>query len=376
MMRHTGKITTWLLICLCISCEDITHRSRLNESELEDITASFFNANSNILGSLHRIDRKEYKSWNNSLGYTDLSRSESLEPDDLFAIGSITKTFTATIILQLMEEGSLHLDSLIVKYLPDEFKTIIDNMEYGQFIRVLHLLKHTSGIYSYTWIEQFFEDKYADLDHSMTPVDIMNYVTEYGWFVNYPGYEYHYSNTNYLILGVMIEHITGISYAQNLEQRIIQPLELENTFLAEGMLNTYNVDIIHGYDLDYGEVYDIHEFNFDASSWAAGGIISNTTDLNIFISALFKRRLFMNNETFPIMIDMDDLNFYGLGIFVREHPGLGYYYGHGGGHQGTNSIMFYIPSIQTSISACITINGQGGYVNPEDELTQILEILY
>ena len=313
--------------------------------------------------------------WSDSHGFTDISESERLDPNDLFAIGSITKTYTATIILQLSEEGLIHIDSLAVNYVPSSFKVIMDSMQYGPNVKVIHLLNHTSGIFSYTWIEQFFIDRYANLSQSISVYDIMNYVTEYGWFVNYPGAEYHYSNTNYVILGVIIEHITGKSCKDNLEERILNPLKLSNTFLAEGMLGSYPQEIIHGYDVDYGRITDIHEFNFDASCWAAGGIISNTTDLNTFITALCKGELFESATTFQLMLDLDDENWYGLGLFVREHPDIGYYYGHGGGHQGTNSVTFYFPSLDCAYSSCITINGNGGYVNPEDELAEILEVL-
>jgi len=324
---------------------------------------------------MHRIDKNGYFPWFDSHGFTDISESEQLESDDLFAIGSITKTYTATIILQLVEEGKINLDSLAIKYVPDSLKTILDSMQYGSDVKVIHLLNHTSGIFSYTWIEQFFIDRYADLSQSISVYEIMNYVTEYGWFVNYPGTEYHYSNTNYVILGVIIEHITGKSYKDNLEERILNPLNLSNTFLAEGMLGSYPQEIIHGYDFDYGRITDIHEFNFDASCWAAGGIISNTTDLNKFITALCKGELFESTITFQLMLGLDDDNWYGLGIFVREHPDVGNYYGHGGGHQGTNSVIFYFPSLDCSYSSCITINGNGGYVDPEDELAEILEVL-
>ena len=372
------KIIIFLIfIFTCTNPTEVrkTAENRINESAISEITTSFYKDDSIILGTLHRIDKNGYLPWSDSHGFTDISESEQLEADDLFAIGSITKTYTATIILQLMEEGKINIDSLAIKYVPNSFKAILDSMQYGPDVKVIHLLNHTSGIFSYTWIEQFFIDRYANLSQSISVYDIMNYVTEYGWFVNYPGTEYHYSNTNYVILGVIIEHITGKSYIDNLVERIFNPLNLSNTFLAEGMLGSYSQEIIHGYDVDYGRVTDIYELNFDASCWSAGGIISNTKDLSIFITALCKGELFALENTFQLMLELEDDNWYGLGIFVREHTDIGQYYGHGGGHQGTNSVMFYFPSIDCAYSSCITINGNGGYINPEDELADILEVL-
>jgi D-alanyl-D-alanine carboxypeptidase len=378
MRKLNILIMVIILLILIFTCKDpsgFSGENKLNKSELDNVTSSFYSKNSNILGSLHRIDKIEYRSWSNSHGYMDLSKSKELSPDAVFAIGSITKTYTATLILQLMEKGLIYIENLAIDYLPTDFKAILESMEYGADVKVIHLLNHTSGIFSYTWIEEFYLDRYADLSAEISPVNIMEYVTEYGWFVNFPGTEYHYSNTNYVILGKIIEHITGIAYREVLEEKIIHPLNLSNTFLAEGMLSDYQRDIIHGYDVDYGEVYDIHQFNFDATCWSAGGIISNTKDLNKFITALCKNELYSNENTFQIMLDLNADDTYGLGIFKNVHPVYGEYYGHGGGHQGTNSIAYYFPSQEFAYSSCITINDEGGYVNPDDELILVLNAL-
>jgi hypothetical protein len=75
------------------------------------------------------------------------------------------------------------------------------------------------------------------------------------------------------------------------------------------------------------------------------------------------------------MLDLNNDNWYGLGIFKNQHPAFGEYYGHGGGHQGTNSIVYYFPNKAFAYSSCITINDEGGYVNPDDELKLILDVL-
>ena len=302
-MKKLFLLGIFVLAFIAFNCKNATEskpkeEKRINESAISEITTSFYSNDSIILGSLHRIEKEGYLPWSDAHGFFDISETELLEANDLFAIGSITKTYTAAIILQLMEEGNVNLDSPAVNYLPAPFKAILDSMQYGPQVKVIHLLNHSSGIFSYTWVDQFYLDRYANLSRSFTVFDIMYYVTEYGWFINYPGTEHHYSNTNYIILGVIIEHITGKSYNDVLEEKIINPLNLSNTFLAEGMLANYPYDIIHGYDFDYGYITDIHEFNFDASGWAAGGIISNTTDLNIFIRALCKSELFQSSNTF------------------------------------------------------------------------------
>ena len=159
-LKKSLLICTLILALFSFSCKNTTEskpkeEKRINESAISEVTTSFYSNDSIILGTLHRIDKAGYFPWSDAHGYFDISETEALEVNDLFAIGSITKTYTATIILQLMEEGLVNLDSHAVNYLPAPFKAILDSMQYGPEVKVIHLLNHSSGIFSYTWVNQF-----------------------------------------------------------------------------------------------------------------------------------------------------------------------------------------------------------------------------
>ena len=185
--------------------------------------------------------------------------------DQRFRIGSVTKTFTATIVFQLMQEGKLRLDSTLEEHLPGVVPR-------GGEITIRHLLGHRSGLANITdypgWLNQ------AERSPSTSPINSLRFAASKPLAFR-PGSQERYSNTNYIALGLVIEKVTGRSYAEELEERILDPLGLERTELP----TTRRLA-----DLD------------DAGSnpnlpWAAGAIVSNAHDLSRFYSALLSGRI-------------------------------------------------------------------------------------
>ncbi len=166
-----------------------------------------------------------------------------------FRVGSVTKTFTATIVLQLVEEGALDLGDALADHLPGVVPK-------GDEITIRQLLGHRSGLANITeypaWLER------ASRSSSIRPIDTLRFAARQP-LVFPPGSDWGYSNTNYIALGLVIERVTGHSYARELEERILQPLELDETELPKTRRVT---------DLDdSGENPNV--------PWAAGAIVSN-----------------------------------------------------------------------------------------------------
>ena len=193
--------------------------------------------------------------WFGASGVSNLETEKSLNPDELFKIGSISKTFTSATLLKLVEEEKLSLQDTLDQWFPD---SIIRNIPDVQDISVEQLLNNTSGIANYTnqkWLadELAFQNG-ADIDWSREAI-INNYVAGENPDVA-PGESFNYSITNYLLLGMVIEAATGNSYQDEVNRLILEPLELENTYFVgdeipeDKFVNGY-ADLI-GEDVSFG----------------------------------------------------------------------------------------------------------------------------
>ena len=185
--------------------------------------------------------------------------------DQRFRVGSVTKTFTATIVLKLVEEGALRLNSTLEDHVPGVIPR-------GDEITIRQLLQHRSGLADIGEYPSSLER--ALRSPSTRPIDSLRFAGSKPLLFA-PGSQGRYANTNYIALGLVIEKVTGHSYAQELEKRILEPLGLDNTELAE----TRRLP-----DLDDGG------YNPNVP-WAAGAIVSNAHDLSRFYSALLSGRI-------------------------------------------------------------------------------------
>jgi D-alanyl-D-alanine carboxypeptidase len=223
----------------------------------------------------------------------------------------VTKTFTATIVLQLVDEGKLGLGDPLERYLPGVVKG-------GEKITIRDLLRHQSGLANFTdyagWTIK------AALSPSLRPLDILRFAAKKPRVFK-PGTSWAYSNTNYIALGLIIERVSGHSYEDELRRRILEPLGLRRTWLATTMKQV----------LDFtGEAEN------PRISWAAGAIASDAEDLARFYSALLGGRL-LPPSALAEMREMVDTNTTLMGFGTRD--GLGIFSfavacGRGWGHQG------------------------------------------
>ena len=208
-----------------------------------------------------------------AFGYADIENDVKATPETVYRLGSITKQFTATMIMQLVGEGKLKLDDTLVSLLPDMPKA-------WSKVTLTHLLNHTSGIRSYTEVPGVFEDKAMK---PTTPAGIIKVVS--GLPMEFePGSKWNYNNTGYELLGMIIEKLDKRPYAESLKARILDPLDMQSTyFTSERTIVKHRA---HGYSTDQNVVRNAMYINMDWP-YAAGSMESTVLDLAKWDAALY-----------------------------------------------------------------------------------------
>ncbi|MGW7343932.1 serine hydrolase domain-containing protein [Streptomyces sp. NPDC054854] len=291
-----------------------------------------------------------HDTWAGHAGTADLATGRKPRADDRFRVGSITKTFVATVMLQLEEEGKLSLDDTVDHWLPG---LVQGNGHDGSKIKLRQILNHTSGIYSYTDDEDFKRKEFGTdfLKHrydTWTPRQIVrSAMTHAPTFA--PGDDWSYSDTNYVIASMVIPKATGNSYAHEIEQRILSPLHLDSTSLPgtrarvpgpSGRAYSKLTGELAGPGEPNSAIYDVTELN-PSFAGAAGEMISNNQDLNRFYRALFSGRLLKEPQLKEMMTTVSIKNMptfsYGLGLMRMTLSCGTEVWGHNGGIQGSIS---------------------------------------
>ncbi|WP_338636822.1 serine hydrolase domain-containing protein [Spirobacillus cienkowskii] len=286
-----------------------------------------------------------------NLGFNSIN-GENVTQLSLFQIGSITKTFVATIILQLENEKLLSLEDNIEKYFPQQYKN-------WSKIKIKNLLNMTSGIHNYNDPKnQYFIGKtLRDPDYYFTNEDLLRLVkSEDLKFV--PNSSWMYSNTNYILLGKIIEKVSNSTFSEQLQKRILQPLQMSNTYFIKHRPKTeiplYKTPYLtqgYFYSLNYKSLFknlDVNDLSLSYLSYA-GSIISTSNDVLKFLNPLFSKKE-NNNLNNLKKITFNEMNSgYGFGIFFahdRDLNDLDYFYT--GSTNGYLSKMSYLKNSNAS----------------------------
>ncbi|UKP00018.1 serine hydrolase [Nostoc sp. UHCC 0870] len=277
--------------------------------------------------------------WSEAAGVATIEDNTPLESDDRFQIGSVTKTFTATTILKLVEAGKLTLEDTLTDWLSQE---VTANIPDSDKITIRQLLNHSSGIAEYNGIllQQAVTNPNIFL-RNWQPEEIINLINNVEQFFA-PGESWQYSNTNYILAGMVIEAATGNNIAAEMRSQIFEPLQLENTFFAEE--EEIPGGYVKGYlDFNFDGILDDVSIANPSWTWTSGAIVSNTQDLTQFARALYAGEL-LSKESLAQMFTLVDTGrgfSYGLGMMSFETPDLGVVVGHRGGTLGFNANMWY-----------------------------------
>jgi D-alanyl-D-alanine carboxypeptidase len=272
--------------------------------------------------------------YTRTIGYSQINGSERKPATAAtkYRVGSIAKMFTAVMLFQLMEEGKLKLTDTLDKFYPQ-----IPN---ASKITIAQMLSHRSGIHSFT----------SDADFRtwlMNPKtkDEMIAIIAKGTPDFEPGEKYAYSNAGFVLLGYMVETLTGKSYQEALKERITGKLGLKDTYLGTGKTDFANNE---SFSYSYAGGWKQENETHLSIPGGAGAIISTTNDLIKFIHALFDRKLISQENVNQMM-----QNKYGMFTYPMGDKTV---YGHGGAIDGFNSIMVYLP--EEKLSFAFTSNGR------------------
>ncbi|MGI8542304.1 MAG: serine hydrolase [Aridibacter sp.] len=320
----TRKLLTLLVITLMTASFAIAQSKAQKIDELLKTYYDYGQFNGSIL-----VAEKGKVIYKKGFGMANMEWEIPNSADTKFRIGSVTKQFTATLILQLVEEGKIKLDGKLSDYLPDYRK------DTGDKITVHQLLNHTSGVPSYTGLPGFFANE------SRNPYKVDDFVKKFtsGDLEFEPGSKFSYNNSGYYLLGAIIEKVTGKSYAENLQTRIFDRL---------GMTNT-------GYDV-HGTIlkkrasgYQKTPAGFENAAYldmglpySAGSMYSTVEDLYKWDQALYENKI-ISAESKKLMVT-PGLENYGYGFDIRDRP-IGKtdqktkIISHGGGINGFNSLF-------------------------------------
>lgn len=300
-----------------------------------------------VLGQARERLQDRTVTWNGSSGVADLNTGRPRLPEDRFRVGSISKVFASVVLLQLEAEGRLSLDDTVERRLPGVLRG--NGGHDGRNVTIRQLLNHSSGIYNYTEDEGF--QKYLSTEYmqrrfeTRTPRELVDVALRHEPYFA-PGTDFHYSNTNYILAGMIVEKVTGRPYATEVTQRVIRRAGLRATTfpgtspaMPDPHGRAYSKLLKTEPD---AKVYDVTELN---PSWggAAGAIISTTGDLNRFYNVLLGGRLLPEKQQRELLTTIpmgkDSQARYGLGIMSATLSCGVTVWSHSGGIHGSTSLV-------------------------------------
>jgi len=324
-----------LIAVLCLLHVVSVSAQRFDIRKLDNLVATM-EAHNKIMGCL-TISHKGKTLYNKAWGYRTINEKEQLKTntETKFRIGSISKMFTSVMILQLVEEKKLTLQTPLSTYFP--------TLPNADNITIEQMLDHHSGLYNFT------DSAYFSYHTQKKTQGEMLAIFEQQAPAFQPGTKAEYSNTNFVLLGYVIEKVTGESYTSNVRKRITNGIGLKNTY--------------YGGEPDPAK-NEASSFNYDGKQWleqpntdmsitgGAGSLVSTSNDLVKFVEALFSNKL-IKKSSLEKMITLKD-NF-GLGIFQFPFDEK-YAYGHTGGIDEFHSMLGYFP--EDSVAFAFTGNGE------------------
>jgi D-alanyl-D-alanine carboxypeptidase len=297
--------------------------------------------------------------WRGVSGLANIAAGTSVTPETAFAVGSISKTFLAALVLDLAADGKLRLDAPARTYVP--------SLPIASSITIRQLLDHTSGLYDFFFKPGIDQALRADRSAIWTPARSLRYVGK-PYFK--PGLGWHYSNTNYLVLGLVAEKVGGASVARQLRDRYLKPLGLAKTFYQ--VAEKPRIAVAHGYrfagsrktlpPIDLADGTGVTPFrSVVTAAGAAGSIASTSSDIARWAHALYSGQV-LDEASLELMIGDAKATAllkarvpYGLGVQEVAISGLGTL-GHSGRLLGSQAVVRYFPDAGLTIAVLTNQN--------------------
>lgn len=304
-----------------------------------------------VPGAVLRVEAPQIGlSWEDARGRFAFGEDRPLEPSDAFRTASVTKTFTAAAVLRLSEQGDLALGDPIAAYLPNKLVrriAVIDHRSYGRLITIRQLLNHTSGVYDYAIDPGWRDEVLADPHRTWRPRELVHVAIRGGDPYFRPGRGFHYSDTGYVLLGLIVRRITGLPLAGAYRELLpISELGLDDTYL-EGRepAPAGSNERAH----QYIDEIDTTQWNPSFDNFGGGGLVSTAADLDIFMRALFEGRVLTGPKALDAMLRVSRHANYALGLF-RDHEVDRRAWNHTGFF---GSFMYFVPSLDLSFAGSV-----------------------
>ncbi len=292
-------------------------------------------------------------------GFSNLETKTPMKSTDLMLAGSVGKTYAAAVALQLVSEKKINLDDKIEKYLGAE--KWFSRLPNSKDITIRQLMNHTSGLIRYEFKDQFTKDLTANPDKVWKPEELLAYLfDEKATFEAGKGWDY--SDTNYIVLGMIIERVTGNKYYNEAKNRVLKPLKFQKTFPQDRREIKNLIQGYAGAENPFGgtdEMIKNGKFTINPQfEWTGGGMVSNAEDLARWAKAMYEGKAF-DKKLLPEMLTgvsapmLGRETKYGLGVIIRPTR-AGLTYGHSGFFPGYMTDMMYFP--EEKISVAVQVN--------------------
>ena len=329
------KVSSLVLIIASLSFT--AFGQQLNTRKLDSLLNTLASRNL-AMGSL-TISKNGIVQYQKAIGWSYIGKDKKIPAgiNTKYRIGSATKMFTAVMIFQLIEEGKISLDKNLSVYFPD--------LPNAKKITIRQMLRHRSGLHDYT-----HDTNFPDwMDKPVTHDQLLKIIREKGIDFE-PGTEADYCNSNFLLLGYIIEKICRMSYAAALTQRILSKLHVKSTYYGKP------IDINNHESVSYkyaGTAWSKEKETNPGIHGGAGAVVSTPTDMVKFMDALFSGKLIGQSSLSEMQTMVDD---YGMGMFMNKY-GSKTSFGHNGRIEEFYSALWYFPGEKLSFAYCT--NGIG-----------------
>ena len=347
-LQHIVRIITVITTLFSLSCSDNSTLDEKLQRVLDKGISRY-----NVRGVSAAAILPDGSVWT---GVSGISHDTvSIKPDMLFAIGSVTKNVVAALTLKLAEDGLLSLEDPISNWLP-KYPHIDGN------ITIRQLLNHSSGIYMFFENQDIWDDLKKDRAKVWTPEEVLTYIKE-PYFA--PGEGSRYSNTNYLLLAMIIQKATGSNLATGFRRYFWQPLKIDNAYLSidediplDQLARVFGDNFNR--DGSYRDLTYLPRASHESIGYGSGGIFTTAKDLVRWCHALFEGKVLQQQslDEMQQFIDIDISRHnkgYGLGLelFTKSMASGEKSIGHGGGNIGTTTNMVHLPEHHMSVVVMI-----------------------
>lgn len=324
----------------------------------QKFTAALNEVAQHVVGAQVAVRTADGQFWTGASGMADIPSNVALEPCHKTMVGSTSKIYAAVLIFQLQDDNLLDINQPISQYLD---QSLIDQIANWDKVTVRQMLNHTSGIKDYLSIRQAV-DALNQPFLLETQEEKIRYI--YGKNANFePGTDYEYSNTNYVLLGLIVENLRQMDLDAATERYIAQALGLKNTIMGKE-LDPIPAGVARPYIAVHGGKYqDVMSWSVSDAATGDGGIATNMQDAILFIEGLFNGDLVSDAALKQMSEDLtlegynslySETNWYGLGLEVADNE-YGKLFGHTGSTSSYNAFLMHFPDSGVSIS--IAFNG-------------------